>query len=133
MRPLPNEARQKLKIILDLLPITSSLGKVPRHRGGGPSDPLVGGLEPELEPTDQGIPVRAGHTTTARRLEPSRGAAFKDLRVVGVYPIFDSVVEWSRRRCWFLVWSAAGLGREVVETRRLELLTLSLQRRCSSS
>jgi hypothetical protein len=72
-----NEARQKLKIILDLLPITSSLGKVPRHRGGGPSDPLVGGLEPELEPTDQGIPVRAGHTSTARRLEPSQRAAFQ--------------------------------------------------------
>ena len=30
-------------------------------------------------------------------------------------------------------YSVGGLGGEMVETRRLELLTLSLQRRCSAS
>jgi hypothetical protein len=55
-----------------------------------------------------------------------------DLRVSsGVYPIFSSVVV-DRRRC-VVLRVPVGRGPGVVETRRLELLTLSLQRRCSSS
>ena len=52
-------------------------------------------------------------------------------RVAGVYPIFDCL------RCRGAVsLSSFSVPRHsvgvVVETRRLELLTLSLQRRCSS-
>jgi hypothetical protein len=92
-----------LKIILDLLPITSSLGKVPRHRGGGPSDPLVSGLERDARALGSGDP-RSGRThVDGSKTRAVAEAAFKDLRVVGVYPIFDSVVLESRRRCWFLI------------------------------
>jgi hypothetical protein len=51
-----------------LLPITSSLVKV-LALAGRSSDPLVGDLEPELEPTDQEM---AGGLDTHRRLEVTR-------------------------------------------------------------
>ena len=115
--------------IEDQFLITSSLVKVlPVVRLVGP---LVGGLEPWLELTDQGIVLQT-HIDGSRILEPSsRQPVF--LRVVaGVYPIFT----WSNCvRCRGI--SSNGLPPPVisllVETRRLELLAFSLQRRCSSN
>jgi len=97
------------------------------------SSPLVGDLEPALEPTDQGTTRR--HTLTARDASSRLRTAW-DLRVSAgstrysiLYSTVGAVVApWSDP-----VHCLLEVTREVVETRRLELLTFSLQRRCSSS
>ena len=100
--------------------------------GTGPSDPLVGGLRWEL--TDQGIRrvPGSGHETTApgQACEPScdtrklatRRSSRDSTRVIRLSSVDLAQVFVLRR-------PDAG----VVETRRLELLTLSLQRRCSAN
>ena len=76
------------------------------------SDPLVGGSIP----TDQGSDVGVDKTTArSRRAIASRALPSSSLRL-----------------CASLFTCGARVAK-VVETRRLELLTLSLQRRCSAS
>ena len=92
------------------------------------SGPLVDDLRLlEPKPVDQGIPG-ARHTKRPEQCPGRRGRRGVDSRS-GVYPIFVSggVVRLSADPS-LAPWRAGG----VVETRRLELLTLSLQRRCSS-
>ena len=112
----------------------SSLGKVPNPCGSAEpalparsSDPLVGGLE-RLEDTDQGIPRQTHERRLVTRAVVGTAVV---ARVSGVYPIFSSRFRICSSAS-ILVWRPC-CRWELVETRRLELLTLSLQRRCSSS
>jgi hypothetical protein len=85
-----------------------------------------------LELTDQGIALQT-HIDGSRILEPSLDSRAS-------YESFPGSTRYSPGR---IAFGAAGLSSSiaagglltemVVETRRLELLTLSLQRRCSSS
>ncbi len=94
------------------------------------SDPLVGDLRDWPDGTDQGTSRGQTHHDGPRSSSRRRTAYVSSGR--GVYPIFDSVCEFllSAR---ILVLRRVDRFQGVVETRRLELLTLSLQRRCSSS
>jgi hypothetical protein len=116
--------------------ITSSLVKVPppkrRPQGLSPPVQLSAGRCPRtcrLETTDQGIAL----VDTHRRLEVSRA-------VGGTAWILRVSPGSTRYSVGCSAFGAGFLPRywpldrgEVVETRRLELLTLSLQRRCSSN
>ena len=120
-----------------------SLGKVRRRSGSASaghstvvrsSGPLVGDLERLLEPTDQGIP--AGPDTRRRledSLEPSCETAVGPCESLRGLPDLQFDCARGLVQCRYLSAAVRSGLSGVVETRRLELLTLSLQRRCSSS
>ena len=84
-----------------------------------------------LEPTDQRS-TGLGHHKTARRpravVPISRGVLFESIRGL---PDIRLVVHVCGLQTAYLCCGRCTAG--LVETRRLELLTLSLQRRCSSN
>jgi hypothetical protein len=96
-----------------------------------PSELLVGDLETFASRALSGSSMSLDRT---KRLEGPR--AVSDSRSpsdAGVYPIFISDAEVRTSSSFPLELARVVRLPEVVETRRLELLTLSLQRRCSSS
>ena len=100
--------------------------------GTGPSDPLVGGLRWEL--TDQGIRGGSGLRTRDDGSRTSLRTVVRCAELATRRSSRDStrVIRLSSvdlAQVFVLRWPDAG----VVETRRLELLTLSLQRRCSAN
>ncbi len=131
---LSDSAKSKI----DLLPNNNSSCKGAARRGGRPSvagrwssGPLVGELR-SGEITDQGIEFSGGHAKTARG--PCLGAVWLNSALV------VSVVPGSTRCLQLSVSADLAQDRilrygfpELVETRRLELLTSSLQRRCSTN
>src|SRR5688572_4900102 len=107
---LTNSAKSKISSFCRTYPVVkvrprrSETSRTPPESDATPSDPLVDGLR--REDTDQGI--------DRGRVDPDRSSC----GIRGVGP-----------RCSYCDGAVAG----VVETRRLELLTLSLQRRRSTN
>ena len=126
--PTVHEGRPAL-----LADVTSSLGKVRRRvdgsagTAGSSSDPLVGELRQiSVELTDQGI--RLGRHIDGSR--PGLKPSHRQLIVLEIRRgLPDIHFRAGRRVQWSFLCEPPSGG--VVETRRLELLTLSLQRRCS--
>jgi hypothetical protein len=131
------ESLYSAKSKIDLLPNNSSSFQGAARRGGHPrsvagpvsSGPLVDELPTEV--SDQ-VNDGGGHTKTARgpASEPSeqRLGSRSSRGPPGVFG-------YRIGAAWRRIGSSAVVpdGLELVETRRLELLTLSLQRRCSAN
>ena len=131
---LTNSAKSKIDLLPNNYPVVKvrpdCSGYVPGPAcagSGSSSDPLVGELDFEI--TDQGLDG-GGHTKTARgpASEPSWDSACATRSSRGPPGLFNSVVVWPRAG-----QNLRSRPEKVVETRRLELLTSSLQRRCSTN
>jgi hypothetical protein len=96
--------------------------------GGGPSDPLVGGLcwRTRIRGSVVVLTHDDGSRTSLRTVD---GQCVGPEGRPGVNPVYSILVRCCLAQVSFPPLSSPG----VVETRRLELLTLSLQRRCSAN
>jgi hypothetical protein len=114
-----NSAKSKIRFTTERhLPAVKVLPAETGHELGtragiASSEPLVGGLE-----------LHRGHGSRACCADRSVLESGRRLRIQARAVLFDLVQGWP--------WNF-GVRQLLVETRRLELLTLSLQRRCSAN